>query len=340
MVLTLNGSALVLFLAAIVDYLIADPKDWIHPVQVMGWLISSSTNLILNHWQKKWQRLLGGMILGLGLIVGSGIWSWFVVRTACAVHPLLGLSLAIILLASCFAAKSLRLAAADVLQAVTDKNLDLARSKLSQYVGRDTERLSESEVLRAVLETVAENTTDGVTGPLFYGLLGTFFLGPEGVCLAIAYKAASTLDSMVGYPTEPYRDIGCFSARLEDYLTWLPCRLTVLSLAMFSGKPKRVLAVCWRDGRQDPSPNSGWSEAVYAATLDVQLGGVNFYKGVARYKPLLGEPLEAITPHQIDRALALTRACFLLWLTIGIILDLGLGAIPLLPDLNPQNWRP
>ena len=343
-----NSSALVLFLAAIVDYIIADPQDWIHPVQVMGWLITRSTNLILNLWQEKWQRLIGGTILGLGLIVSSGILAWLLIRLASAVHPILGMAVATILLASCFATKSLRLAATDVLQALTDqdidqnqkssqargfslgvnpkskiqnpKSIDLARIKLRNYVGRDTAHLSEGEILRAVLETVAENTPDGVTGPLFYALIGIFFLGIEGVSLAIAYKAASTLDSTIGYLREPYTDIGWFSAKLEDYLTWLPCRLTVLTLALFSGNPARVLALCWRDGRQDPSPNSGWSETVYAATLNVQLGGINSYQGVIKPKPLLGDPLEPITPDKIDRALFLTRTCFLLWLTIGLFI--------------------
>jgi adenosylcobinamide-phosphate synthase len=321
-VFNLNSSVVVLFLAAIVDYIIADPQEWIHPVQVMGWLITRSTNLILNLWQEKWQRLIGGIILGLGLIVSSGISTWLLIRLASAVHPILGTAVATILLASCLATKSLNLAATDVLQVLTGKDIDLARIKLRNYVGRDTAHLSESEILRAVLETVAENTPDGVTGPLFYALIGIFFLGIEGVSLAIAYKAASTLDSMIGYLREPYRDIGWFSAKLEDYLTWLPCRLTVLTLALFSGNPVRVLALCWRDGRQDPSPNSGWSETVYAAALDVQLGGINSYQGVIKPKPLLGDPLEPITPDKVSQALFLTRACFLLWLTIGgLIVD-------------------
>nr|MDJ0591806.1 adenosylcobinamide-phosphate synthase CbiB [Pleurocapsa sp. MO_226.B13] len=203
-------------------------------------------------------------------------------------------------------------------------DLKSARSRLSLYVGRDTDNLSESEILRALLETVGENAVDGVTAPLFYAILGLLLPGVGSLPLALAYKAASTLDSTIGYYREPYTDLGWFSAQLEDRLTWIPCRLTVLTLSLFSGRPLEVLAICRRDGIKDPSPNSGWSEAVYAAILRVQLGGKNSYQGVIREKPLLGEPLEPISRAKIYQALDLTRYCFLFWLAIALIINLNL----------------
>ena len=143
--------------------------------------------------------------------------------------------------------------------------------------------------------------------------------------MALAYKAASTLDSMVGYQQEPFTDLGWFSAKFEDILTWIPCRLTVLTLAILSGKPILVLSICRRDAPQDPSPNSGWSECIYAAILGVQLGGKNTYQGVIKEKPLLGDPLNPITPQSIQKALNLTRICCLLWLGSGITGLLILG---------------
>ena len=188
---------------------------------------------------------------------------------------------------------------------------------LSRYVGRDTVDLPESEILRAVLETVTENATDGVMAPLFYAILGAF--SPVGaVPVALAYKAASTLDSMVGYRTAPYTHLGWFSARLEDCLTWLPCRLHVLTLALLSGRPGHVLRLCQQDGVKDLSPNSGWSETAYAAVLGVQVGGMNRYGAVVKQKPLLGEPIAPITPEKIWQATRLTRWCFLLWLSLAI----------------------
>ena len=308
----------VLIFAASLDYLIGDPETWLHPVQVIGWLISYLTkfSLKISCDRPVIQRLLGS-ILGILIIFGSGIISWLVIETAASIHLLLGITLQIILLASCFALKSLRAACDNVVQPLIIGNISQARSNLSKYVGRDTDNLSESEILRAVLETVTENATDGVMAPLFYAIIGSFvpFIGP--VPFAVAYKASSTLDSMVGYREAPYTHIGWFSARLEDYLTWIPCRLTVITLALLSRKPQRVWQICCQDAVKDPSPNSGWSECAYAAILGVQMGGTNWYRGVAKHKPLLGKSIYPITTDSLAQALQITRFCFLLWLGGG-----------------------
>ncbi len=286
----------------------------------MGWLISQFSNKAIALVPGKWQRRLTGTILSLSLILGSAAIGWAIAWSLSQIHPGLGIAAQIIMLASCFAGKSLRVAAFDVLQPLTAGDLVQARSRLSLYVGRDTAKLTESEILRAVLETVGENAVDGVTAPLFYGILGAFFSPLAIAPLALAYKAASTLDSMLGYLREPYTDLGWFCAQLEDYLTWFPCRLTVLTLSLFSGRPLAVLTLCRRDAIKDPSPNSGWSECVYAAILNVQLGGVNTYQGEVKEKPLLGEPSEPISGNKINQALFLTRCCFLLWLAIACLL--------------------
>lgn len=311
-------AAVVLLLAAGLDYLIGDPWGWPHPVRVMGWVISHFTPFALRHWNSPLKLRWAGIMLGVGLIIGSTLAGWLIVQVASWIHPLVGVVVESVLLASCFAGRSLRTAAVEVLQPLTVGQLTQARSKLSQYVGRDTEKLAEPEILRAVLETVTENATDGVTAPLFYAIVGAFLPGVGSVPLALAYKAASTLDSMVGYRHEPYTDLGWFSAKLEDVLTWLPCRLTVITLALLSGKPQEVWHLCCRDAIKDPSPNSGWSECAYAGILGVQLGGTNWYQGVAKHKPLLGNPIYPITPAKIYQALGLTRYCFLIWLGVAI----------------------
>ena len=340
-------TATVLLMAACLDYIIGDPWGWPHPVRVMGWVISQYTQFVLQQWNRtqkqatsqgwkdttltpeqeastnipeenyvliQWQRRCVGILLAVGLILGSGLIGWLIVQGANWIHPLVAVAVESILLASCLAGRSLRNAAVDVLQPLSTGQLIQARSQLSQYVGRDTEKLDEPEILRAILETVTENATDGVTAPLFYAIVGAFLPGVGSVPLALAYKAASTLDSMVGYRVEPYTDLGWFSAKLEDYLTWLPCRLTVITLALLSGKPQQIWRLCLRDAIKDPSPNSGWSECAYAAILGVQVGGTNWYQGVAKYKPLLGDPVYPITREKIDQALKLTRYCVLIWL--------------------------
>lgn len=309
--------AIVLGLAAGLDYIIGDPWDWWHPVQGMGWAIANYTHLSLKTLKQPWALRLAGVGLGLGLIVGSGVLGWAIVTLATWIHSWFGILMEVILLASCFAARSLRDAATEVLQPLQAGDLIEARSRLSRYVGRDTEQLPEAEILRAVLETVTENATDGVMAPLFYALLGAILPGVGSVPLALAYKAASTLDSMVGYRSEPYTHLGWFSAKTDDLLTWIPCRLTVFTLALLSGKPLQVWRICRRDAPQDPSPNSGWSECAYAAILGVQVGGMNWYKGVAKPKPLLGDAIAPLTAEQIYQALQLTRWNFLLWLGIA-----------------------
>ena len=307
-----------LAIAALIDYAIGDPWGWPHPVRVMGWAIARYQALVFRNLKEPLGQRVAGVFLGLGLVIGSGLISWAIATGTTWVHPLLGIVVQSILLASCFAGRSLRAATEDVLQPLASGDLEGARTRLSCYVGRDTESLSEPEILRAVVETVTENATDGVMAPLFYALLGAALPGVGAVPLAIAYKAASTLDSMVGYKEAPYTHLGWFSARMEDVLTWLPCRLVVLTLALLSGKPGYVWRLCRRDAIADASPNSGWSECAYAAVLGVQVGGSNAYRGVVKHKPLLGEPIYTITPEKIHQALQLTRISFLLWLGLGI----------------------
>ena len=313
----------VLAIAACLDYLIGDPWNWLHPVQVMGWCIDRYKQV----WLKRsplppaWMLQIAGVGLAIGLVGGSGVVGWGLVQLATGLNPLLGLAVESILLASCFAGRSLRSAAEAVLKPLEQGDLATARHQLSFYVGRDTADLSVVEILRAVLETVTENATDGVMAPLFWAIAGAML--PTGsVPIALAYKAASTLDSMVGYREAPYTNIGRCSARLEDCLTWIPCRLTVLTIALLSGKPRTVWRICQRDAIYDPSPNAGWSECAYAAALGVQVGGANQYRGVVKQKPLLGEPLRPIAPAVIWQAVRLTRYSFLLWLAIGSVLIL------------------
>ncbi|MBD2385864.1 adenosylcobinamide-phosphate synthase CbiB [Cylindrospermum sp. FACHB-282] len=316
----MTNNIYILIIAAILDYLVGDPWGWPHPVRVMGWLISRLSKFSQQYCQSSLTQRLAGILLGLFLIIGSGFFGSFIIQSARRLHPWLGIALESILLASCFALSSLQAAATDVLQPLIAGHLEEARHILSNYVGRDTENLSEPEILRAVLETVTENATDGVMAPLFYAIVGAFIPAVGAAPLALAYKASSTLDSMVGYREAPYTYLGWFSARLEDCLTWLPCRLTVISLALLSAKPLHVWQICRRDALTDPSPNSGWSECAYAAVLGVQMGGTNWYRGVAKPKPLLGDAINPITPTVIQNALQLTRYSFFLWLGVTAIL--------------------
>ena len=318
----LASPASILLAAAGLDYIVGDPWSWPHPVQAMGKAINLYAQWALSRMRSP-QTMRGlGVVLGVGTIIGSALVSWaglqiIEIVAPDSLSPWLRWAAECVLLASCFAGRSLRRAADEVMAPLQRGDVASARQTLAMYVGRDTEQLSEAEIYRAVLETASENAIDGVLAPLFYAILGACFglAGP----VAIAYKAASTLDSMVGYRREPYRHLGWFSARLEDALTWVPCRIGVLTIALLSRRAGHVLRLCQRDADADPSPNAGWSECAYAAALGVQLGGENTYRGERKFKPLLGDALRPITCDVINEAFTLTRQSFLIGLIGGAL---------------------
>jgi adenosylcobinamide-phosphate synthase len=310
-------SLLPLLIASFLDWLVGDPWGFPHPVQAMGWAIASGKDTILNHVKTPIGQRLVGIVLNIILLSGTAVIGWLILWGCDQIDHWLSIAIESILLASCFAGRSLRDAAIAVIQPLEAGDISAARSVLSLYVGRDTDDLEPPDILRAVLETVSENCTDGVIAPLFYAAIG-------GVPLALAYKAASTLDSMIGYKREPYTHIGWFSAKLEDVLSWLPCRITVFLVAILSGlilrqNPLKIWRICQRDAPQDLSPNSGWSECVFAAALGVQLGGNNLYKGVIQIKPFLGDSNRAIAIDTIHQALTLMRWSFLSLLSLVIL---------------------
>ncbi len=311
-------------IACLLDRLIGDPWGWPHPVRVMGWAIARGRDATFRYVPAPWGQRLAGMAIAIALVGGSGWLGWWFPSTLAWAfggnvwHDGMALAIESVLLASCLAGRSLRDAAFAVLDPLERGDLAASRRTLSLYVGRDTENLMEAEILRAILETVSENTTDGVIAPLFYALLG-------GAPLALAYKAASTLDSMLGFRNLPYTWIGWFPAKFEDAATWLPCRLTVGLVALLSGCPRRVWRLCRRDASLDPSPNSGWSECAFAAALGVQLGGENRYRGVVKHKPKLGDRDREITPDIIREAVQLMAACALGLLGCGLMAAIAIA---------------
>jgi adenosylcobinamide-phosphate synthase len=222
----------------------------------------------------------------------------------------------------CLAARSLHRQSKQVATALETGNLQRAQEALSHIVGRDTAELSEEQVWRAAVETVAENSSDGVVAPLFYLMLG-------GPLAALAYKAVNTLDSMVGYKNERYLNFGWAAARLDDLLNWLPARLTGLliccsaPLAGLSGTD--ACRIIKRDGRNHSSPNAGIPEAAAAGALGVQLGGSSSYSGQLVSKPTIGDPLRALDARAWRGSIRLMYAAELLlvglWLIVFSILQ-------------------
>jgi len=321
-------------LACGLDRLIGDPAGWLHPVQVMGLMISLLRGRA-EAWagDQAWTLRLGGGAITLLLVGASGGVGWAVEMLAWR-WPLLGLPLLWLGLASCLAGRSLELAVRGVLEALAagDDDLELARGRLAWIVGRDVEGLGQSEILRAAAETAAENGVDGLFGPLFWMLVGAA-LGswhpwdrlhlPGPLSLALAYKAASTLDSMLGYRRGRLEWLGTAGARLDDLLTWLPCRLVAFSIPLVSRRPLQLFRQCAlarREGRFDPSPNAGLSQAAYAQAAEVQLGGLNRYGGEERAKPILGAAFPPADRSAVERILQLSRRLEVLWLTVSMLI--------------------
>lgn len=274
--------------AVVLDLLIGDPRWLPHPVVLIGRLIAWLEHLLrrlIKH------EFIGGVLLLLCTVGVTLTAGWLFLFLARLIHPWLGIAASLYLSFACLAARSLHGESAKVAAALGRGDIAGARQALSMIVGRDTEHLPEPEIWRGAVETVAENSSDGVIAPLLFLMLA----GPLG---GLCYKAVNTLDSMVGYKNERYLIFGRASARFDDLLNLIPARLTGLlicctaPLVGLSGGGG--LSMMLRDGGNHSSPNSGIPEAAAAGALGVRLGGTNRYFGKEVEKPTIGDPLKPL----------------------------------------------
>ena len=294
--------------ALLLDAVLGEPPEAIHPTVLVGLVISALEKRALRLKDPRFRRLAGIM---LALSVPSLVFistRKILGGVPCKPRWMIGTAL----ISTTLSMRGLGEAAGNVEIGLREGRLERARSLVGHLVGRDTEDLSESEVCRAAVESVAENTSDGVVAPMLYGVL----FGAPG---ALAYKAVNTLDSMVGYRQPPYEDLGWASARLDDLANLAPSRLTMLSTAAISGRPLRTLLTALRYGPLTTSPNAGMAEAAFAGALGIRLGGANTYGGVLREGPILGDG-RLPAPDDIGRAVRLMRRCCVL---AGILLFLA-----------------
>ena len=284
-----------ILLAVVFDRLIGDPPNWPHPIRFYGRLIAFLEKFIRTHFQN---LKFGGFLLVLGSIIGVLV-PFEILR---AILPsILFNILSVYVLMTSLASKCLHLEAQKVTKAIENNDIELARLKLSYLVGRDTKNLSLEEIIRGVIETVAENTIDGVLAPLLMMMIGLpFGLSVE---FAIVYKIVNTLDSMVGYIHEPYKDIGFASAKLDDALNFIPARLGALIMLLAGGvlrlKTSNGFKIFHRDRLNHKSPNSGHPESVVAGLLNIQIGGTNQYFGNVVVKPTIGDANEILSVEKI-----------------------------------------
>lgn len=284
-------------LALIFDAIVGDPPKLPHPVRLIGNVISGLTKR-LNHGKR---RTLRGALVTFLTVGGTMLTVSLIMLVTYRIHFLVGFVIEVVLIGMALAQTSLKQAAMAVYTPLVAGDFEEARTKLGWIVGRDTMHLEEDDIVRGVVETVSENTSDGVTAPLFYALL----FGAVGVW---TYKAINTLDSMVGYKNDKYAEFGTCSAKLDDVVNYIPSRITGLLMVLLTKNytaqnlPER-LRRWWQDAKVHPSPNSGYLEAATAVQLGVQLGGYNQYEGVTSYRQVMGEKQVPLTRNHILQAI-------------------------------------
>ena len=279
-----------LLMGVLADALLGDPAWLPHIVVKFGWLISTA-----ERWFNEGaHRRLKGALTALFLIGCTYILFWWFIPFCYGLNRWLGVCVSAIFIFYFLAGKTLIKEVRMVFKAV-DESVEKGRKQLSRIVGRDTANLDAQEIRTAALETLAENLSDGVIAPLFWYML----LGVPGMA---AYKMINTLDSMIGYKTERYRDFGCWAAHIDDIANWIPARLTSLLMVLSAGRPG-LLRFVHKYGRQHASPNSGYPESALAGILDCRFGGTHTYFGQEFYKPYIGENPRELTTKDARQAI-------------------------------------
>ena len=301
-----------------IDLIVGDPHSIPHPVVAIGKLISAL--------EKSLRKVFPGTKRGENL---AGLVLWLLVVTVCTALPLailwgcqllspwLRLGVESLMCWQILATKSLRDESMKVYKALKTGNLEASRYAVSMIVGRDTQRLDGPAISRAAVETVAENTSDGIVAPLLYLAIG-------GAPLGFFYKAVNTMDSMLGYVEPPYKNIGLVPAKMDDFFNFLPARISALFMLAAGGllgmKVKNGWKIFRRDRFNHASPNSAQTESVYAGLLGVQLAGDAWYHGVLHQKKFIGDPLRPIEEEDIPRSgrLLYVTAVLSLLVCVGI----------------------
>lgn len=286
-----------IYIGYIIDLIVGDPYSFPHPVRYIGKLIKKTESLIRKKSKSNKDLKIGGFFLWF-IVVGTTYLVTYLILKLSSFIPGGFLVANSILIYTTLATKCLKDEAVKIYNVLKTGDIEKARIQVSYIVGRDTTQLNEGEIIRATVETVAENTVDGIIAPMFYAFIG-------GAPLAMAYKAINTLDSTVGYKNEKYKDLGFASAKIDDIANFIPARISVLLMSIGSllvgHNCKEALKIGIRDRKNHKSPNCAYAEGAVAGALGVQLGGTNIYFGKAVYKPTIGDKHREIEVEDIVR---------------------------------------
>ena len=289
-----------LIIGWLLDLLIGDPARLPHPIVWFGKMIAFGEHRLNrgNH------RMLKGGLMSIGLIVLVFAVTWFLC------HQLSMIVIDVIIIFYCLAGTTLVREVRAVFLAL-DRSLDEGRQQVARIVGRDTSELSAQEVRTAALETLAENLSDGVIAPLFWLAI----LGAPGM---LAYKMVNTLDSMIGYKTERYKDFGCWAAHIDDVANYIPARLTAFLMILATGR-LGLLRFVWKYGRNHASPNSGYPEAALASILNCRFGGPHYYFGQLFDKPYIGDNDRLLNTEDMKKAVRVNRTAEVLMVVLVLL---------------------
>ena len=306
-------SVLPLAIGFVLDMILGDPYSLPHPIRLIGRLIAALEKAMRKRFPEK-ERLGGTLTAVIVLLLSTG--APLGILIACFnVNVWLGAAVEGIFCYYLLAAKCLKKESMKVYRAIEEKDVEKARQAVSMIVGRDTKPLDEKGIVKAAVETVAENTSDGVTAPMFYIMLG-------GAAAGFFYKAANTMDSMIGYKNDKYINFGRFAARLDDVLNFIPSRLTallmILSAYILGYDGKNAMKIWRRDRFNHASPNSAQTEAVCAGALDVMLAGDAYYFGKLLKKKTIGDDIRPVENMDIVRANRLMYCSAALMLVIAV----------------------
>lgn len=303
--------------ACALDLVAGDPEWLPHPVRLIGRGIATGERFVRTFAVSSRSELIGGALLSAAVVGASYLSARALIEASRRIDARFGWLVEVVLAWTTLAMRNLDAEARTVVNALDANDLTMARARLSRIVGRDTANLGEQQVARAAIETVAESTCDGIIAPLCYLVIG-------GVPLAFAYKAISTLDSMIGHKEHPYFYFGRTAARTDDAANYLPARLTALLLIASSRLHGADAAGAWqvwqRDGNKHASPNAGHSEAALAGALRVRLGGTNRYDGIEKQTPELNAECELPTRQAARQSLRLALTASLLGCALAIAL--------------------
>ena len=304
--------------AFLIDSLIGDPRSKYHPVVLIGNLISFLEKFLRRDADGYIKKIcMGGVLVSTVLLVSYGVGLLIVLIMNLTGSFTAKIFVEALVLSFMISPRSLAEAGNEIYTLLVNENIIEARRKVGWIVGRDTDYLNEAEIVRATVETVSENTVDGIISPLFYFAIG-------GLPLAIAYRAVNTMDSMIGYKNEKYLYFGRVAARLDDVANFIPARITgilfILSALILNLDYKNAWAMMIRDASKHPSPNGGYAEATVAGALNIQLGGINSYFGVPHFRAYMGDPVESLSSQHILQTIRLMYTATIIFLGIAILI--------------------